>query len=359
MPAKNTKRAASPKRGAGTPKKKARVDPVFAGIITTLQGADDLSERCREMLIAMTSPCLSTPKSERHSLQQLGVTMIDEKLQDHKQKLVAAVTVAQEELSKLEGSKETLVKNLEAAKSTLEEKKTAFLSLHKVREDAKEAVKVAEKALAQAKSAQAAGDANHASLTISKAEIETAFLEHFKAPMDANEAPKHSALKPFIKNLGLEDSLSSALPSSCAKPKDQRGSFDELVITELGKALEARIASLTKSIADEAAGVAERSANIVAAQAVVEEKTAAEKSAAANLEAAAAEQHSAEAVLTAASEEWTNFEPRVQEATGIRDGHESTRVEFEDGPLKDFVNLRDKEAPVPAAVEEEAATAGA
>merc|ERR1719201_3285346 len=42
----------------------------------------------------MASPCLSTLKSERHSVQLLGVTMIEEKLQDHKKKLIEAVAAA-------------------------------------------------------------------------------------------------------------------------------------------------------------------------------------------------------------------------------------------------------------------------
>merc|ERR1712224_396406 len=146
---------------------------------------------------------------------------------------------------------------------------------------------------------------------------------------------------------------------SCAKPKDQRGSFDELVISELGKALEGKIAILTKSIAEEADGVVERKAAVALAETSLEGKTAAEKTAAADLEAAATAQHAAEAVVATATEGWTSFEPRVQEATENSNSCETMRTEFEDGALKDFNGLRDKEAPTPAVVEDEAATAGA
>jgi len=342
---------------AASPKKKGRVDPVFAGIIATLEGTEDLSERCREMLIAMVTPSLSTFKSERHNMQQMGVTMIEEKLREHQQKVTEAVALARNRLSELEGSKSALSDSLEAAKGSLEEKTKAFLSAHNASQEAKAAVKDAEAKVAEAKDLQKKGDANHAALEKEKAAIEAAHAEHFKTPMDANEGPHHSPLKPFIENLGLEESLIQALPSSCVKSKEQRGTFDDIVLTELGKALVKKIADLEKSIADEVSGVSERSAAIIAAEAELESKTLAEKTAAVDAQAAAAVKHEADAEVTKASEEWSSFEPRVQEATEKLNTLDATRVDFEEGPLKDFANLRDKEAPAP--VEEEAAPAGA
>merc|ERR1711904_641486 len=64
--------------------------------------------------------------------------------------------------------------------------------------------------------------------------MEAAYLEHFKKPMEANECLIFSHLQPFVALLGLEESLTSALPSSCTKPKEQRGGFDDLVLTQLG-----------------------------------------------------------------------------------------------------------------------------
>lgn len=347
---RRTSAAASPAR------KGRKVDPALAGIIATLQGADDLSEQCREMLIAMVSPSLSTFKSERHNMQQMGVDMIQEKLEEHKQKLTEAVALARKELEELEGSKSTLSASLDSSKALLEEKKQTFLAAHAASQEAKAAVKEAEGAVAEAKNLQKKGDANHAALEKQKAAISAAYEEHYKTPMEANEGPHHSPLKPFIESLGLEESLSKALPSSCVKAKEQRGNFDDLVITELGKALVQKIADLEKSIADEVSGVDARKAAITAAEAQLESMNAAEKTAAEASQAAAAAKHEADAEVTKASEEWSSFEPRVQEATEKLNTHEAARVEFEDGALKDFTSLRDKEAPVE---EEEAAPAGA
>lgn len=342
-----------------SPKKRGRVDPAFAAIIATLQGVESLSDNCRDMLIAMAAPCLSTAKSERHSMQQLGVTMIEEMLQEHQTKLQQAVAVAQKELSELEGSKTALLQSQEAAQASLEEKKATFLSAHTTREEAKAAVKAAAKALAEAKDTQKKGDANHAALEKEKGAIEAAYNDHFKAPMDANEGPHHSNLKPFIKNLGLEESLTSAVPASCTKSKEQRGGFDDLVLAELGKALVGKIDGLAQSVAAEAAGVIERQAAVVSAEAVLESKNLSEKSGAVALEVAGTAQHDAEAALKKATEDWASFEPRVQEATDNHNLQDTIRIDFEEGALKSFATLRDTEPEVEAPVEEEAAPAGA
>lgn len=138
------------------------------------------------------------------------------------------------------------MKAVEDAKASLEEKKASFVTKQSAREAAKESVKAAKTVLAEAADLQAKGDANHAALEKDKAAIDAAYQEHFKAPMDASEGPHYGFLMPFIKNLGLEDSLANALPSSCDKTKEQRGSFDDLVLAELGKALLGKIATLRK-----------------------------------------------------------------------------------------------------------------
>jgi len=334
-----------------------KVDPMFAGIVATLQGADNVSDLTREMLIAMAAPSLSTPKVERHSVQNLGVTMIEEMLQDHKQKLVEAVEVAQKELTEIEGTKDTLSKSLDNAKASLEEKQAGKTAAHDAHEAAKLSSCSAQSELAEQMELQAKGDAAYAALEKEKLDLDAAYQEHYKTPMDANEGPHHSFLQPFIENLGLEDSLTSALPSSCVKTTDQRGGFDVLVLTELGKALVGKIAALEKSQVDGASGISERKASVVSAESVLEVKKLGENAAAADLEAAAAAQSEAEAELRKASEDWTTFEPRLQAAIDEVALHDAERLNFVIGALKDFETLRDKEPA--AALEQEASHLGA
>jgi chromosome segregation ATPase len=277
--------------------------------------------------------------------------MIDETLQAHRTKLIDAVEVARKELSDLEGSKSSLLERLDAAKASLEEKQSAKSTAGTAAKEAKEATTAAEAALEEAKGLQAKAEANHPELEKEKAALDATYQEHFKAPMDANEGPHFSFLKPFISSLGLEDSLSSALPTSCSKDKDQRGGFDELVLTELGKAFLAKIAGLEKSIVDEVSRISEYKAGVASAEAVLEAKKLSEEAAKADLEASTTAQSEAEVEVSQASEAWTSFEPRVQEATDNYSMHDTQRVDFEEGPLKDFTTLREKEVAVPEELE--------
>jgi len=359
------KRQSSVAAAAPSPKKsrfqandeKSRTDPMLEGILSTLRSAEDLNEHCREMLVLMATPSLSKAKSDRHELQHLGVTMIEEALQARKRTLIEAVDIAQKELSELEGSKASLSQHVDAAKATLAQRESAKEAAFTAHEDAKAATESAEKALAEAVNAHSEVETSHAALEKESSDMESAYQEHFQIPVGANEGPHHIFLKPFLEKLSLEESLHQALPSSCVKTKEQRGSFDELVISELGKAFVAKIDALKKSIVDEAAVISERKATLAAAEQAVEAQMLSEKAAAADLEAAKVVLQEAEVELSAASEKWIAFEPTVQESMEKYNLHDKARQEFEDGPLKSFETLRDND--LPPAVETEAATAGA
>lgn len=354
-PSKASKRVAA--AAAPPSPKKSRVDPLFAGILDTLRASDDLNEHCREMLVVMATPSLSKAKCERHEMQQLGVTMIEEALEAHKRKLIEAAEQAQKKLSDLEGSKSTLSQRVDAAKALLLDRQNAKTAAHTAHEEAEASAKSADAAVKEALKSQEKAEEAHAGLEKEKAAIVAVYKEHFQAPIEINEGPHHNFLKPFLDKLSLEESLIQALPSSCVKTKEQRGGFDDLVISELGKSFAAKIESLEKSLVEGASAMAERKATTLAAEQAVQDKKLAFQAAASDLEAATYAVGEAEVELSTASQEWTAFEPSVQEATENYKLHDGKRQEFEDGTLNNFANLRDKETP--AAVETEAATAGA
>merc|ERR1711904_531563 len=91
--------------------------------------------------------------------------------------------------------------------------------------------------------------------------------------MANNQGPHYNFLKPFMENLGLEESLINALPSSCVKTKEQRGGFDDLVLSEFQKALVAKQNALQKSVTDEAALVADTKASVVSSFSNVQAKS--------------------------------------------------------------------------------------
>jgi len=355
MAPRGNKRTTFPEAAATSPKK-SRVDPMLAGVVATLQDTEDLNEHCREMLVAML-PGLSRPKGERHDVQQVGVTMIEETLQARKKSLIESRDEAQKELSDLEGSKSTFVQRVNDAKVLLEEKKAAKKAAHAAHENAKASTKAAADALAAAMELQNKSEATHSTFEKDKAAIDAAYLEHFKIPMEANTGPHHIFLKPFLETLDLEEALMSALPSSCVKTKEQRGGFDDLVLSQLEKALIGRIGTLEKSLMDEASVMSECKASVASAEEESAAKKLTEENAAADLEAAKAAQSEAEEEVNNASEELAAWKPREQEAIDKYRLHDTRLMEFVDGPLKSFETLRDNEVPMP--IEGEAATAGA
>merc|ERR1719491_1449858 len=222
-------------------------------------------------------------------------------------------------------------------------------------EHSKQAVVTADSELAGLKELQRKGDESVAVLEKEKATLEAAFQEHLKTPMETDQILAHHFLQPFVNKLDLEESLKMALPSSCVKTKEQRGSFDDLVISELVKAWNKKIALLTKSIENEASVVSERKAAVLASEASLEETQRVEQTAAKDLEAARAAEVEAEREVSEAKEESAVLGPKLKQAG---DKHSSFKVILDDyvaGTLATFEALRDREGPV----EEVAATVGA
>jgi chromosome segregation ATPase len=361
-PTKAGKRAAPSGGAAASPKKKTKscTDPVevaCAGIVSTLEEADDLNEHCRQMLVGMLRPSLFKAKSERHDLQGLGVAMVEEALQAHKQKLIEAVEKAEQKLNDMEGSKNAIQKQIDDAKNVLAEKEATRAATNTAYDAAKASAQAAEVALAEAKELQEKADTTHTVLEKERVAIVATYQEHFKAPMDNNQGPNHTFLKPFIETLGFEESLLSALPSSCVKTKEQRGGFDDLVLTELGKALLRKIGAYEKGVEDAALAISEFKEGVASALQAVEDRRLTEKAANVNLEAATAAENETQAKVSKALADWAAFEPQMNEASDNYNQHESKRIVFEDGPLKTFEALREKD--VPAFVDAEASSAGA
>lgn len=357
MASKASKRAATTSVTAAAKKAKVeevKVEPVFAGIIATLQNVDHLPERCREMLMTMAGPCLSAPKNERHAVQKLAVSMIEETLREVKDKMTQAIDQEQKQLAELEGAQVTLAARLNEAEadfalktSTEQEKQSAF-------DDASKAVQEGEISLAEAKEAERQSEEPLAKLLKEKAMFEELFQEHYKVPMEANQGPHYSFFEPHIATLDLDESLAIALPSSCSKNKEHRGGFDGVVLSELEKALCAKIELLGKAAEDEKPKIAECKASVVASETALAQKNGAEKAASSELDAARAAREAATTDLSKAKEEHSSIAPGIKQVTGKRDGLMLELNTFEKGPLATFETLRDK-----SSMQEEAANAGA
>merc|ERR1711879_881016 len=78
-----------------------------------------------------------------------------------------------------------------------------------------------------------------------------AFQEHYQAPMQEGKAPHFKEFQSFLKHLKIDPSLQGALPSCCKKSKEERGSFDDVVLKEFEKALMSQLSLLADIIAVE------------------------------------------------------------------------------------------------------------
>merc|ERR1712039_979163 len=188
-----------------------------------------------------------------------------------------------------------------------------------------------------------------------KATLEAVFEDHFKVPMKADEGPHYSFLQAHMSKLELEKSLAVALPSSCTKTKEQRGAFDDLVISELEKAMTTKIASLSKSIEEEEPAEAERKAAVLAAETSLKASLEAEKAASTEAEAATAATIEAEGVVTQAKAEEAAMVPSIQQVTSKHADRVLELEHFENGPMASFTKLNNKAT----VLKEEAASAGA
>merc|ERR1712187_804836 len=96
----------------------------------------------------------------------------------------------------------------------------------------------------------------------------------------------YKSLEPFFGDLILDDSLKTALPITCVKPKSERGHFDNMVIGELQKCFSKKAAELSQMVAETLPKKAERDAAVEAAEMQVKDAQDLQSSAAEELASA-------------------------------------------------------------------------
>jgi len=177
--------------------------------------------------------------------------------------------------------------------------------------------------------------------------LEAAFGAHFKPIEDGAPGSHFKQLEPFLKQIEIEASLLTALPSSCAKTKESRGGFDVLVIEELQKAIASKIAALGDEVVAETHASAQLGAAAQAAEIEHQNKKAAQMQCAAALEAAMQEQSDRESVYGKARRAVDEFQPQVDAVTAQACHAKSALEVFEAGPLSRFMAYKTNVAVVP------------
>lgn len=341
----NTK-SAQAKVEAPAKKAKMTVDTAFTSVLDAIMEAD-IPDRVRAMLVEMMPHSLKFASDERHELQNMAVDMVEQTLTAKKDTLAACVVVAEGDLAGLKASESQLGGNVTSAEAALTAQKDVAEAKKNALADATEADKASTATLSEKRAEQKNAEKKFVALETDKAAIEAAFAEHFP-PMEEGESKAHyKKLEPFLKKIEVESTLLTALPACCAKTKDKRGSFDNLVLVELDKAFKAKIAALSEAVANEVPAAAERQNSVQEAEKDCAAKKAALDAADVSNAAALKALEDCESALSNAKKAVADFAPKLEEMTRVLSTAQQVSAEFEASPYANFLTYKSRVAAVP------------
>jgi hypothetical protein len=327
---------------AKTTAKKSKMDPVLSTICDVILEADHLPEGCRTMLVDMLPFSLGLPEDTRHELQTMAVDMIEQTLRDKKCALEKVIAAEESKMEQLKSSEVELVSEVTGAEAALSAQKIAVDKAKATLAAATESARTGAFTLDALRAAKTAADAKLAATRDEKQALESAFEMHFKAPMENQQGPNFPELEKWLQKIEVEASLITALPSTCVKTKEERGSFDLLCLQELERAITSKIASLSNSVAVETPAALERE---TAEKLAAKEEAAmaeAQTQAAAELEATLKEQSERETSLSAAKSAVDAFHPRVEEMMASVSKAKATLEDFQTGPIAGFQSHKER-----------------
>jgi len=265
---------------------------------------------------------------------------VEETLHAIKSEMATDASAKETKLDTLKATMAELLGKVKEAEDGLSARKEALEVATVTLAEATATANASGETLAECQSAHATCATNLASLQEDRTELEKAFQAHFQVPMEAGEGPHFKELEPFLQNMELEASLQNTLPGTCAKTKENRGSFDDVILEQLEKAIVARISTLGESVARETSTVAEHATAVSNAESEYNLKKEAETRSTSELEAAQKEQSDAEAALVKANAAVDEFRGELEEATEVCESSKAKLVGFEGGPLANFMTYK-------------------
>jgi hypothetical protein len=339
---------ATTKAAPRSPAKKSKVDKDFNSVSDAVMDAEQVPERVRTMLVEMLPFSLKFASDERHELQAMAVDMVEQTLSGKKAALEATVSSEDASLNALKASESQLGANVTQAEAALASQREVVESKKTTLSEATTAENDSAKALSEKQKEQKAGAEKSTQMQTDKSEMEEAITEHVKPIEEGEDGKKHfKKLEPFLKSIEIESTLLTALPSTCSKPKDKRGSFDVLVLQELDKAFKLKISNLADSITAEGPASAQRDAAVEAAEKDHAAKKGAREHAAEEFKSAEKELCDRESALAKAKTEVDDFKPKLEERTAALSAAQVALADFEAGPFTNFNTFKTKVAAVP------------
>lgn len=334
--------------------KKAKVNPVFAEIQDALKKAEHLPENCRAMLAAMVPASFVTQREERSEQQATIIQWVEDALGQEKAKFVAEVSTIASKLSELEADKAERVAEVQKAEAALAAKRDVLPLRKNALAEATIAMNATKKMLAEKQEEQTVCDSDFLSMQKEQDGLSSAFVEHFKVPLEAGEALHYGELQPFLRNLDLEESFMVSVPSSCCKTKDQRGSFDDVVLQALEQALLGRAMQIKDAVSNRSPESVAREVGVRKAEEQLTIDRAAQEKATVELAAAQKDVELGVAALKEVEKVVAECDIVIKATSEECNKFRSTLEGFEEGPLTSFRTSKDG-----IGASEFAATAGA
>jgi hypothetical protein len=339
MVSKGMKRS---EEGPAPQQKKAKVDPKVASVKQTIESAD-LPEPCKAMLLAMLPHSLCVPKDLRSEPQSRAVEMIREVYDAIELKLKSTAEKESANVTEIEASKNTLDASLTEAESrhsattaTVESCKAALAQCFGTTNELK-------LALATAEESERSGNAPGLAIEEEHRVLKCARDEHLKAfkegSLEIGSAKGHlDALLPLAAKL-TDESLMTALPSTCIKSPGDRSSFDNMVMDQLEASFTSKLTQLNADIEAEKPAKAKRAADVAAAQQALKEAEDAQQKASDATTAALSAQKDTLAVFELAKKDVAAFKPQLRKAKEAADEAQAEVDLFHDNGLQHFTFL--------------------
>lgn len=337
-PAASSSAPSKKQRGSGISKK-------ISSISKAVKLSESFPNAVLDMLCENMELCLGFCKEERHEYQVQAVEMIQKVLESVEASVQSSIEAAQKGVSEADAEKEKRAAELEAAIQAVATATEAQAAAETTEADAAKKKGEAEKDLKSAKAEQRSGDKTHEAIKIQKENL-GAIMTNFFVPlkqqsMDASKVKEAvSAVCKLAKELAFDSALLTSMPSALGKA--ERGTFDQLVMTQVEEELNKRTAECEAELQAGLKGVQERAEKVAACQQAFDSTAADHAATLERLAAASAavkEANATEKVKKSSVKNYASDMKKVQ--TELEDATAEMGM-LKEGPLADFKELAEK-----------------
>lgn len=341
---------------APSSQKRAKVDPIIRkceSVSAAVMEAAELPKTTREMLAGMVMMSLNKPHEDRHEYQSKVVEMVATTLSGMETGMRKSIEEAGILVSNAEVERTTRSANLANAQAKLEAKKSEVQTLTTSLVEAKSAVKDASQKHTLAVQAQTDCDKELHKVTERKDRLEAALRDDF-LPLNNGLIAEKALVKKKVASLvdvakehHVDASLMHAIGVSLAKEVGARGDFDKTSLQHFKEDFEHRASEMTASIASLVNTSAERATAAKEACEALGGARQTQSAKAAAVKQAQDEQKACESDVKAAEKAVQTLEPEIETASGAVSTAELQLETFRQGPLANFVELKNRSAPSP------------